>query len=708
MKKSSFALSTLCVAIGFLGQAPQHASAIVLYSIETGTTATSSDVSGAEGIAFEGGELQTTNAGTDFNVPITLDGSTTNTIDLDGHYETFVDPFSDAVSGTPGNITFESSTGSGIAVLQGVNTYTGTTTIDAGASVLLSGSGTIADSSLVTDNGVFDVSGITADSTRINNLAGSGTVAVGTKSLTISDATGSFDGSFTGSGDVIIGNGGASVYVLDGSSSDFTGTLMLQAGRLQLGDATHINVTLGGSVVVGTGTLFSGSGTVDGDFTLNTGASLEVGDTTDAATIGTLTVGGNYTQSSSAALLITVNPTGSSQLVVAGTASLAGYLYVTYDPGTYTNKTYSILTATKGVTGTFDTVRYEDTSNVSGGTSAISYTADGVGVVLTGLADATTGSTGDVVVAPTDTTIFSAMGSSALLGAQATETSILNHIGDSAGKQTTPSGAWASATGSYNRVHGSDTPSFDDDRYGFLAGVDHQVGNYTLGTAFGFDHSVISESDTGDSGTIDSVRAAAYASRFVGPVNLAAVVGGGLDVISQKREFGLEGDARGTHNGGNALAGLQASLPMNIDGFTVSPQLGLRYTYFRADDFYEHGAGGEDLNVGSDTQNSLQPYAGVALSRALDQTSAHPIQLGARLGYAHELLNTQRSINVTSLDGTDFSADGTPMSRNYLSAGLSAGIKLNKATTISVSYDTLFNTSHTSSESGSLNLAYRF
>ena len=75
------------------------------------------------------------------------------------------------------------------------------------------------------------------------------------------------------------------------------------------------------------------------------------------ASIGTLTVNGNYNQTNTGALAIELSPTVSSVLAVRGTATLAGTLALLPDAGTYTPYTkYSVLTATNGVTGTFGNV----------------------------------------------------------------------------------------------------------------------------------------------------------------------------------------------------------------------------------------------------------------------------------------------------------------------------------------------------------------
>ena len=63
--------------------------------------------------------------------------------------------------GAPGDVV---ATGGGKLLLTNVNTYSGATTIDAGSTLALSGSGSIANSTPVTNNGTFD---ITAKTTNV-------------------------------------------------------------------------------------------------------------------------------------------------------------------------------------------------------------------------------------------------------------------------------------------------------------------------------------------------------------------------------------------------------------------------------------------------------------------------------------------------------------------------------------------------------------
>ena len=663
--------------------------------------------------------------------------------------------FAGSFTGT-GGLTL--STGS--QTLTGTSTYTGATTIDNDSTLALSGAGSIADSSGVADNGKFDISD-TSGGTSITNLTGNGAVSLGSQTLTLTNAAGTFGGTISGAGSLAltggaetltgantytggttitsgtlqIGNGGTSgaivgnvsdngilafdraddvtytgaisgsgkllmsgagSLILDGNNSAFTGTTEIANGLLEVGDIDTPSATLGGSVTVDTAGTLRGHGTVEGSVTNN-------GTVMPGGSVGTLSVGGSYTQASNATLAIEVSPTAASQLNVAGGATLGGTLAITYDPGTYSAKTYTLMSA-NSVAGTFSTTTSTGTSNLGTLTPSVSYTGTAVDLTL----NAASTPSDPVVVAPTGTSIYTALGTSAILGAQAQGAALLDQMQHaSAATAATPSG-WINATGVQTKVGSTNgEPGFQANRYGFLAGLDQKLGDYTVGVAAGYDHTDIDESDTGDSGTTDTLRAALYGSRFVGPVNLAATAGVGLDFLSQKRPFGSEGTAQGDHMGQEANVGGQASLPMTFGSVTLTPRLGLRYAYFHANGFGESGAGGEDLNVGTDNVHSLQPYVGVTLDKAFGD-ALKPTTVQLRVGYARELLDANRTMNVTAQDGTVFAAPGTTLPRGYLTAGAGLTMQLMKSLDVSLNYDTVFNTTHASVQQGSLHVGYRF
>ncbi|WP_180970489.1 autotransporter domain-containing protein [Burkholderia sp. WAC0059] len=573
----------------------------------------------------------------------------------------------------------------GRQTFSGLNTYTGATSVADGATLALTGAGRITASSGVTDNGVLDVSQTTGG-TSIANLAGTGAVALGSQTLALSNASDTtFGGAFEGAGEIVKQGSGA--LVVDGDSASFAGTTEVAGGQLEIGDADTPTAALGGSVTVDTAGTLRGHGTVGGNVS-NSGTVAPGG------TIGTLTVDGNYAQAADATLAIEVSPTAASELMVNGSATLNGVLAITYDPGTYSAKQYTLLSAAQGISGTFSRIVNVGAANLGSLGPSVSYGPDSVDLALN-------------VVAPTGTSIYTTLGTTAILGAQAESAALLDRLDAPSNAPAAPSG-WITATGTQTTVGGTgDAPGFQSDRYGFLAGLQQQFGAYTAGVAAGYDHADIDESGTGDSGTTDTLRAALYGSRFVGPVDLGATFGAGLDFLSQKRPFGSAGTAEGDHMGQEFNVGGQASLPMTFGSVTVTPKLGLRYAYFHADAFGESGAGGEDLNVGTDNVRSLQPYVGVTVDRAFGN-ALKPVNVELRLGYAHELLDGNRAMSVASQDGTLFAAPGTSLPRGYLTLG--GGITMHpvKNLDVSLDYDALVNTTHASAQEGSMRVGYRF
>ncbi|WP_179405154.1 autotransporter-associated beta strand repeat-containing protein [Burkholderia guangdongensis] len=578
----------------------------------------------------------------------------------------------------------------GAQTLSGANTYTGATAIGGGATLALSGSGGIAASSGVTDNGTFDISNTTIGAS-ITNLAGAGTVALGSRQLTLTNAGGTFAGAFTGTGTLTLGpNSGA--LILNGNSSSFAGTTEVAGGLLEVGDIDTPSAVLGGNVVVDAGGTLRGHGTVGGNVS-------NAGTLAPGGSIGTLTVAGNYAQASGGTLAVEVSPNAASELKVGGGSALAGTLAISYDPGTYTARQYTLVSA-GSVSGKFDRVTSAGTGYLGPLTQSVIYGPDTVALEL-----AAPTPLQPVVVAPRDISIYTAMGTTAVLGAQAQEAALLAHAQQPGGGA--PS-AWITATGGQTKIGGTNgAPGFQAARYGFLAGIDQQRGDYTLGFAAGYDHADVDEQLTGDSGTTDTLRAALYGARRVGQVDLAATLGAGLDFLSQKRPFGAVGTAEGDHIGQEFNLGGQASVPLELGSVTVTPTLGLRFAYFHANGFGESGAGGQDLSVRTDNVRSLQPYAGVTLDKAFGDALT-PVNVELRVAYAHELLSANRAVSVAAQDGTLFAAPGTSLPRGYLTAGASVAMHPGKNLTCSLSYDALINTTHASAQQASLNVAYRF
>ncbi|MGE8666342.1 MAG: autotransporter domain-containing protein [Achromobacter mucicolens] len=600
--------------------------------------------------------------------------------------------FSGSIAGT-GGLTLNGGT----QVLAGTNSYTGATTINSGTLAVTGSLSSASNVVLAGPGAALDVSG--AGAQRMTALAGgAGTrLQLGTSTLTLdSPADSTFDGALNGSG--VFAKQGAGMLTLNGDSSGFAGLTRVDGGTLAVGDANHDTALLGGNVAVGAQGTLKGHGTIAGSL-LNQGIVMPGG------SVGTLSVGGNYTQASNATLSIEVNPLESSLLRVGGAATLDGGLSIVYAPGTYTARRYTLLSAANGVNGTFATV----TSTTSAGADlstlnqSVTYGANEVGLQLF-----SPDAPGPVIVAPTNTSIYTALGTAAIMRAQSVNATLLGRFVPSPQTQPAARGAWIEATGSSTRLHADDgQPGFKANQFGFLAGSDRRVGDYTVGLAGGYAHTSLDEDETGSSGATDTVRLALYGGRDFGPVTVSATLGYGLDFLSQKRPFGASGTAQGDHIGHEISAATQAAVPMRVGSITLTPAAGLRYAFFRGASFTESGASAQNLSVDSDTARSLQPYVMLKLDKTFGE-GERAVDAQLRVGYARELMGTSRQVTVLSQDGTRFAAPGVALPRNYVTGGASIGFRPSKATSISVGYDALINTGHASAQAGYARFEYQF
>jgi autotransporter-associated beta strand protein len=303
--------------------------------------------------------------------------------------------------------------GAGTTTLTAIESYSGLTTIAAGR-LALSGVGNIASSSGVLANGLFDISGVSGNGTSVQSLSGTGGVALGVKTLTLTNASGNFAGVIDGNGGVRLASG---TETLSGNSI-YTGGTIISAGTLQLGnggasgsivgnlvnngifainrsDAFTFGAVISGSGAfeqrgIGTLTLSSintytgatnvnaGTLSVNGSIasssliTVNAGGTLggngTVGNTTinggtlaPGNSIGTLAVQGNLVFTTAASYMVEVSPANADRTNVTGAATLGGAtVKASFAAGTYVARQYTILNATGGVSGTFNTLANTD------------------------------------------------------------------------------------------------------------------------------------------------------------------------------------------------------------------------------------------------------------------------------------------------------------------------------------------------------------
>ena len=314
----------------------------------------------------------------------------------------------------PGGVTVLAG---GNAQLSAVNTYTGATTINPSGKLLISGIGSIANSSGVANNGTFDISRAWAP-VAIQSLTGAGQVNLGGQTLVLTNASGTFSGTIADGGSFNVAGGSLA---LAGGAFNFAGTGTYTGGTYVTGGSFQLSGTLNGGVSVGSngsftispggllnnaggtalnyGTLSVG-GTMVGDLlnngvagntgtiagnVLNNGALAVNGPVTGGVfnngtlsgtgtiagnvinagtmapgnSIGTLNISGNYLNTGAGNYTAEVSATQSDKINVGGTATLqGGAVYVYAYPGSVYAPvtTYKLVSAAGGLSGTFGSV----------------------------------------------------------------------------------------------------------------------------------------------------------------------------------------------------------------------------------------------------------------------------------------------------------------------------------------------------------------
>ncbi len=246
----------------------------------------------------------------------------------------------------------------------GVSTYTGPTTIDPSGVLALSGAGSIANSSNVTVNGVFDISG-TAAGASITTLAGAGGVSLGAQTLTLTKASGVFSGVLadgglvagTGGGLTIAGgtetltgantftglttiNGGATLQLGNGGTTGSVASNIVDNGLVKFDYGGAVTVpnalTGGGSAEVVAGTVVvTGISVLGGTVTIDNGATLQWGDGAPALLAGASVV-------DNGALVADFGAGGVSGAIPisgAGSVEIESGVLTEAGPGTYTGPT---------------------------------------------------------------------------------------------------------------------------------------------------------------------------------------------------------------------------------------------------------------------------------------------------------------------------------------------------------------------------------
>jgi len=197
--------------------------------------------------------------------------------------------------------------------------------------------------------GQLDISTLSAAGTMAGSIEGNGFVFLGAKNLAVGGNNRSTnfagiiaDGGLAGGTGGSLTKTGAGTLTLSGINT-YTGATVVDAGILSVNGSTAASSL----ITVNAGGTLGGNGIV-GNTVINGGA-LAPGNS-----IGLLTVQGSLAFTTASSYMVEVSPANADRVNVTGTATLGGAtVNVTFAPGTYMARRYTILNAAGGVSGTF-------------------------------------------------------------------------------------------------------------------------------------------------------------------------------------------------------------------------------------------------------------------------------------------------------------------------------------------------------------------
>ena len=588
-----------------------------------------------------------------------------------------------------------------------------TVTTNSGGSTFFSDFSTGGSATVATNGtGLFDISPLSSGGLMAGSIAGDGRYLLGSKSLTV----GSNNQSTTVSGSIedggVVGGTGGSLVktgtgtlVLSGVNS-YTGRTTVNAGALSVNGSTASSVV----TVVNPGGTLGGSGTV-GTTQINSGGTLSPGNS-----IGTLTVNGNLAFGAGSTYAVEVSPSAADQTNVSGTAALAGTLQSSFAPGTYYARTYTLLSATGGRTGTFGTF---STAGLPGGFQTnLSYTPTDVMLNLTaalGGGTALSGSQGNVANAlntsfntgnslssglyglfsmsgPPLASALNSLSGEAQTGAQTAAFSFGNQFlntvlgstggglggssqqavqyasldANEAGPEPRRLRGWMAGFGGYGWLDGSSgTSSVQTTTQGLAVGADWSFDGGTLGLAIASGTTGWSLDGGLGSGRGNVFQAGLYGRTGAGPLYAAVAGGWGVHGLSTNRSVGFLGDYMSASYtaytwSGRAETGYRIALGdhgltpfvagqgqvANLPGFCETSQTG----------------SGAALCFNSATAWSFRSELGIESDANLGTVLGSKARLQVRLAWAHEwqTANTA-SASFQSLPGSSFTVSGTPL-----------------------------------------------
>ncbi|SDJ02079.1 outer membrane autotransporter barrel domain-containing protein [Paraburkholderia steynii] len=570
---------------------------------------------------------------------------------------------------------------------------------------------------------------------------------------------------------------GSSTWNLTGTSAESTpwtvqqGTLALDSAILLTNTSFTINnsgtLAVNGSntnsvIAVNSGGTLRGIGTV-GATTVHAGGVITPGNS-----IGTLNINGAYTQEKGGIYQVEVDPTSSAsdRIAVNGTATIQNGAIINVTRTTaapyVVGTRYTVLTATNGVTGTFDvtgdtqlTAFYGLASGFDASTSYLEVkqtqsidtvaTTPNQAAVAGGLESTGTNSAAAAPVLNQQTNDEARMALDQLSGevyasvqsamlesshfardavgerladtftcaSDATRDNSMNVATSSPASCGTSSGrptGWAQFYGDWGHIDGNGNANrLNTSVGGFFVGADMPVfNNWRAGVLAGYSHGTYNVSGHNASAGSDDYHVGLYGGRQVGALGFRAGVAYTWHDISSDRYLAVPGFAdhlSSDYHAGTAQVFGELGYHIDIGRSSFEPFANIAYVSQHSQGFDESG-GADALHVGSQDMNTGFGTLGLRGKTTFMLNGAKVLAKGSA-GWRYAVGDVKPVGSESFSGGSSFSISGVPIARNEAVVDLGLGVQVTRDATVSISYSGQYASGVTNQGVlGALNIAF--
>jgi len=243
---------------------------------------------------------------------------------------------------------------------------------------------------------------------------------------------------------------------------------------------------------------------------------------------------------------------------------------------------------------------------------------------------------------------------------------------------------------------------FNQDRSGVIFGADEKLdANWTMGLAAQYARTDLRFTDGSASSGTNSYNGVLYGGWHDGPLYVNGTAGFGWNNYNSSRSLNIGGftaNPSGGFSGQDYTASTELGYALHAtDDLTLTPYVGLDYTYTHTDGFTESGDGVTNLIIAPGSSNSLISTLGLRASTPIKTSGNGILTPEIHLAWEHENMDQSQSVNAAFLSspGNTFSIAGAQYGRDSATVGLALTQELSRHSRVFLTYDARLNGGYT-------------